>query len=148
MRIYVHDSQSLEVVEIERDGSLAELLGSTSVLWAENADEPLEAGATARSLGSEGAAHVHKGSGLIVVKVYYNGREIRRDFGPGSTIERVLYWATGSGGFNIDEATSHDLVLRLPGQTQDLNPSEHIGTLTPNRGDLALDLLPSARFAG
>ena len=80
--------------------------------------------------------------------VFYNGRQVSRAFGPGSTIERVLAWAVGTDGFNIDPTTAHDLVLRLPGQPEDLDPSTHVGTLAPNGGELALDLLPSARFAG
>jgi hypothetical protein len=148
MRIYVHDHKGVDVLDADRDHTLADVLGGPSVLWAEDHDEPLDTGATVSSLGAGAAAHVHKGNGLITVTVSYNGHQLSHSFGPGSTIERVLAWAVGSDGFKVDPATAHDLVLRLPGQPEDLDPSTHIGTLAPNGGELALDLLPSARFAG
>ena len=49
MRIYVHDHEGMDVVDADRADTLADVLGDPSVLWAEDADEPLDTGAAVGS---------------------------------------------------------------------------------------------------
>lgn len=151
MRIYVHDASGAHTLDLDDPATpltKAVPVDGQERLWPENSDEPLLADATVADIGNGRTGHVHRGRGLITVTVTYNGLVESRDFGPGTTIERLFEWVTGRRGFNVDPAAAADLVLRLPGTEDDLDPGTHIGTLVSKAKALALDLLPAQRFAG
>lgn len=150
MRIYVHDAEGKRVVEADADVTLAEVTGSGPgvEIWAEDAAEPLTADATAASLADRDVVAVHVGKGQITVTVRYGSETRSESFGPGTKIDKVLDWATGRDGFEIPEGDRDDLVLRLHGSTDALDPDTHVGTLAGTGESLALDLVPGDRFAG
>jgi hypothetical protein len=150
MRIYVHDSEGKRVVEADEAAALAEVTGADAgaKIWAEDAAEPLAADATVGVLANRDVAAVHVGRGQITVSVTYAGATKSETFGPGTKIDKVLDWATGNDGFNVPEGDRDDLVLRLKGSTDPLDPDTHVGTLAGKGETLALDLLPGDKFAG
>ena len=150
MRIYVHDSAGKRVVEAEGAETLANVVGVEGgvEIWAEDAAEPLAADATVAVLKDLEVVAVHIGKGQITVTVTYINDTKSATFGPGTKIDKVLDWATGASGFNIPEGDRDDLVLRLKGSTEPLDPDTHIGTLSEKGDTLALDLVPGDKFAG
>jgi hypothetical protein len=150
MRVYVHDSEGKRVVEADETAPLIEAIGIDAdvQIWAEDADEPLAADAKVAALADRDVAAVHVGKGQITVTVTYNGETKSESFGPGTKLEKVLDWATGRDAFNIPAGDRDDLVLRLAGSAEPLDPDMHIGTLAAKGDMLALDLVPGERFAG
>ena len=150
MRLYVHDSEGKRLVEADEDATLIEAIGvhGDSHVWAEDADEPLAADAKVGMLAGSEVAAVHVGKGQITVTVTYNGQTKSKSFGPGTKIDKVLDWTLSSQGFNIPVGDRDDLVLRLSGSTEPLEPDAHIGTLVSKADTLVLDLVPGERFAG
>jgi hypothetical protein len=150
MRLYVHDSEGKRLVEADQDVSLIDAIGAhgNSHIWAEDADEPLAADATVGVLVGREVAAVHVGKGQITVTVTYNGLTASLSFGPGTKIDKILDWALNNQAFNIPVGDRDDLVLRLSGSTEPLDPDAHIGTLVSATGALSLDLVPGERFAG
>lgn len=116
----------------------------------EDADEPLHAGTEVRDVlrGSRRCrVHLHR-CHRVKVSIEYNGKSISDDFPPGSTVHRVLQWAVGKKGFNI-EGDVHDLALQLAGTPKALEPHLHIGTLVqPATCTLALELVAKDRPQG
>ncbi|CAN5327961.1 hypothetical protein BH09ACT10_BH09ACT10_16800 [soil metagenome] len=152
MRIYVHDSEGMRVVEAESAEKLVDVISAEGdvELWAEDAAEPLAADATLAVLIELDAVaiHVGTGKGKITVSVTYNGETKSDTFGPGTKVDKVLDWATGSHGFKIPKGDRDDLVLRLKGSAAPLDPDTHIGTLASKGATLALDLVAGDKFAG
>jgi hypothetical protein len=150
MRIYVHDSAGKRVVEAKEAETLVDVIGVEGdvEIWAEDAAEPLAADATVAVLKDLEVVAVHVGKGQITVTVTYNGDTKSESFGPGTKIDKVLDWATGADGFNIPDGDRDDLVLRLKGSTETLDPDKHIGTLAEKGDTLALDLVSGDKFAG
>lgn len=150
MRIYVHDSAGKRVVETVEAETLVDVIGVEGdvEIWAEDATEPLAADATVAMLKDLEVFAVHVGKGQIAVTVTYNGDTKSGSFGPGTKIDKVLDWATGADGFDIPDGDRDDLVLRLKGSTETLDPDTHIGTLAGKGDTLALDLVPGDKFAG
>lgn len=150
MRIYVHDSEGKRVVEADDAAALADVTGADAgaKIWAEDAAEPLSADATVGVLADRDVAAVHVGKGQITVSISFAGATRSETFGPGTKIDKVLDWATDKDGFNVPEGDRDDLVLRLKGSTDPLDPDTHIGTLAGKGETLALDLLPGDKFAG
>lgn len=151
MRVYVHDAQGKRVVDAEETTPLLEVVGAAdgdAQIWAEDSDLPLAADATVGALAGRDIAAVHVGKGQITVSVAYNGTTKSEAFGPGTKIDKVFDWAVGQSEFEIPEGDREDLVLRLAGNTADLDPDTHIGSLAEKRGTLALDLVSGERFAG
>jgi hypothetical protein len=149
MRVYVHDSEGKRVVEADENASLIEAIGADGAqVWAEDADAPLPADAKVAVLADRDVAAVHVGKGQITVTVTDNGPTKSESFGPGTKIDKVLDWAAGTNGFDIPEGDRDDMVLRLHGNPEDLDPDTHIGTLADKGDTLAIDLVPGERFAG
>lgn len=150
MKVYVHDSEGTRVVEADENASLVKVIGVEDgvEIWAEDADEPLAVDAKVAVLADRGVAAVHVGKGKITVTVAYNGQTKAKKFGPGTKIDKVLDWAVGRAGFNVPIGDRDDLVLRVSGTSDPLDPDTHIGTLVTKGGTLALDLVPGDRFAG
>jgi hypothetical protein len=153
MRIYVHDSEGKRVVDADESATLVDVTGAEAgvKIWAEDAAEPLAADATVAAIaaiGESDVAAVHLGKGQITVTVTFGHETKSESFGPGTKIDKVLDWATGRDGFNIPAGDRDDLVLRLTGSTEPLDPDTHIGTLARKGDKLALDLVPGDKFAG
>lgn len=150
MRIYVHDAEGKRVVEADEAATLADVTGAEAgvKIWAEDAAEPLAADATVAVLSDRDVAAVHVGKGQITVTVTFGHQTKSESFGPGTKIDKVLDWATGRDGLSIPTGDRDDLVLRLKGSTEPLDPDTHIGTLAGKGDTLALDLLPGDKFAG
>lgn len=150
MRIYVHDSEGKRVVEADEAATLADVAGAEAgaKIWAEDAAEPLAADATVAAIADHDVAAVHVGKGQITATVTFGHETKSESFGPGTKIEKVLDWATGRDAFNIPAGDRDDLVLRLQGSTEPLDPDTHIGTLAGKGDTLALDLVPGDKFAG
>ena len=150
MRIYVHDSEGKRVVEADEAATLVDVTGAEAgvKIWAEDAAEPLAADATVATIAERDVAAVHLGKALITVTVTFGHETKSESFGPGTKIDKVLDWATGRDGFNIPSGDRDDLVLRLQGSTEPLDPDTHIGTLARKGDTLALDLVPGDKFAG
>lgn len=150
MRIYVHDAEGKRVIEADETSALADVTGADAgaKIWAEDDAEPLAADATVGVLAGRDVAAVHVGRGQISVAVTYAGVMESETFGPGTKIDKVLDWATGKDGFGVPEGDRDDLVLRLKGSTDPLDPDTHVGTLVGKGESLALDLLPGDKFAG
>lgn len=151
MRVYVHDAKGKRVVDAEEATLLVEVVGAAdggAQIWAEDSNVPLAADATVEALAGRDVAAVHVGKGQITVSVTYNGTTKSEAFGPGTKIDKVFDWAVGQSEFEIPEGDREDLVLRLAGDTADLDADTHIGTLTDKQGTLALDLVSGERFAG
>ena len=88
--------------------------------------------------------HCHR----VNVAVEYNNRSLTHEVSPASTVQRVLKWAVGPQGFNV-EGDIHDLALQVAGTTVPLAPNVHIGTLLRDqRCDLSLELVPKDRPQG
>lgn len=116
----------------------------------EDADEPAVSSTLVRDLVAANRrvrAHLHK-CRRIKVTVEYNTRTIADEFPPAATVHRVLKWAVGPKGFDLQDDV-HDLVLQVKGTTKPLEPHIHIGTLV-RRGTcaLALELVPKDRPQG
>lgn len=150
MRIYVHDSEGKRVIEADAAATLADVTDAEPgvPIWAEDATEPLAVDATVAVLRDLDVVAVHVGKGKITATVTYNGDTKSDSFGPGTKIDKVLDWATGPAGFNIPDGDRDDLVLRLKGSTEALEPDAHIGTLADKGDTLALDLVSGDKFAG
>jgi hypothetical protein len=150
MRVYVHDSEGKRVVEADEAATLADVTGAEAgvTIWAEDAEEPLAAGAPVAAIAHRDVAAVHVGKGKITVTVTFGHQTKSESFGPGTRIDKVLDWATSVDEFEIPAGDRDDLVLRLKGSTEPLDPDTHIGTLAAKGDTLALDLLPGDKFAG
>lgn len=123
---------------------------TTLLISLEDTDEPVEPSTVVQKAfrgARRGRIHLHR-CRRVAVRVTYNNTDVEHEFAPASTVHRVLIWAVGRDGFNV-EGDVHDLELQLPGATEALAPSTHIGTLvTPGTCALALHLVPKDREQG
>ena len=115
-------------------------------LFEEDADEPLQDHHQVRHHG-DGTKILHRNRcKQIAVTVRYAGRSISRDFGPGSTLDRIKRWAERK--FGIDQADAVEMSLQIGGTTDRPDGSIHVGSLVHKCCEIALDLLPSDRING
>lgn len=85
--------------------------------------------------------HVHRAR-EIEVSVYYNGHDKRHKFPPSARIQRVLDWAVGPEGFNVDKTIAPEMELALHGQETPLPKNAHIGRYVRHpHHQLVLDLI-------
>ena len=155
MEIYLHTAgkEDPELVEVSATARVGELVEGTDsaegLIWLENSEEPLDLGATLESEGVSHRGHVHRGRCRKVgVMVRFNGTK-SHVFPPGTTIDRVLKWATGEHGFDLSPAETAKHALALPGADHLLDPRVHIGSLvTATSCEVVLDLVPKVRFEG
>lgn len=115
-------------------------------LFEEDADEPLLDHHLVRHHG-DGTKILHRSRcKKIAVTVRYAGRAVSRDFGPGSTLDRVKRWAERKLG--IDQADAAEMSLQIAGSQDRPDGSTHIGSLVQKCCEIAFDLLPSDRING
>lgn len=77
----------------------------------------------------------------VAVQVNYDGDIKSREFSPAATVLRVLQWAVGKRGFNLDDNTGAKANLMLPGADQPLPRDTMLGVYFKHPGcSLTLDL--------
>jgi hypothetical protein len=78
---------------------------------------------------------------LITVKVQYEHRTEEAVFPPSKTVFKVLQWAVGKKGFNLDATAAARANLILPGADAPLPKDASIGTyVEPGNSVLVVDL--------
>ncbi|MER9829776.1 hypothetical protein NKJ51_15570 [Mesorhizobium sp. M0134] len=63
----------------------------------------------------------------IAVEIRYDGDTKKHKFSPAATVLRILHWATGKQGFNLDANAAAKANLILPGADQPLPKDAMIG---------------------
>jgi len=153
MRVYIHTGTTTPTVrDAEPDTRIGDLIDSNTGdhVFARGQEEPVDLDATIGSLSDAGHVHLHvHGCRKITVSVRYNGATKETQVPPGHTMEKVLDWAIGHRGFNLDPAAAADLTLRVPGSDLDLDLDLGIDAYAPiGTCAVLFDLLPVQRFAG
>ena len=111
-------------------------------LFVEDEDEELDIAVLVVDERLSGRVHhVHRAK-WIEVEVFYMGNDKKKEFRPAARVQRVLDWAVGPHGFNIDPTIAPEMELALHGHTEALPKNAHIGRFVhhPHHG-LALDLI-------
>lgn len=113
-----------------------------AALFIEDGDEPLDLASTVVDDSFLGRVHhVHRVR-RISVTVAYKERQIERRFSPATRVQRVLDWAVGEEGFNIDPSIAPEMELALQGSEKALPKSAHIGRFIHHpQHELKLDLI-------
>jgi hypothetical protein len=97
------------------------------VLFVEDGEEPLDLAVVMTTEQVSGKVHhVHRVR-KIEVGVFYQGQRKEKKFPPSARVQRVLDWAVGKDGFNIDPAIAPEMELAIHGQTKALPKNAHIG---------------------
>lgn len=134
---------ALEIVELE-DGKrlddiimhFAEKTGRSRedlVLLLEDKGEPLDLNILIEDHPHKHLHHhVHTHKELEVVVHYANLSE-RRRYPPSTRVQTVLEWAVTLRAFRIDPSKAGEMVLTLPGQSEALTGSDHIGRYTKGK---------------
>lgn len=134
------EGEGLSDVEVIRipEGSLAREIvvavatksgfpAEEAVLFVEDAEEPLDLAVVVAPEKISGKIHhVHRVR-KIEVEVFYQAQHKEKKFPPSARVQRVLDWAVGKDGFNIDPAIAPEMELALHGQTKPLPKNAHIG---------------------
>ena len=145
-------------IEVEADATFATVktelvkrhsLGEEVSLYLEDADDLLDENRQVRDCSDLTVIMVHLNRcHHIAVNVTFNGKTIKGDFGPSSTIARIKQWAAeGKFGLHPEDACEHYLQLV---DTQDRpTPGTHIGRLAccPDC-NVAFDLVPDELVNG
>lgn len=113
-----------------------------ALVFFEDQEEPLDRAAPLVGYDKSGQVHhVHRAK-LIRVTVFYKDEHKFREFRPAARVQRVLDWAVGSDGFNIDPAIAPEMELALQGENTALPKEAHIGRFVQHpQHTLALDLI-------
>lgn len=112
-------------------------LGPDTLLFEVDADEPL----TEAPPGRKALRLVAHPARLITVEVNYDHRTERKDFPPSKTVFKVLQWAVGKQGFDLDPASAARANLILPGAETPLPRETAIGAyVAPGAHVLVVDL--------
>jgi hypothetical protein len=113
-----------------------------AALFVEDSDEPLDLATTVVDDSFLGRVHhVHRVR-RVTVAICYKEREIERRFSPSTRVQRVLDWAVGHEGFNIDPSIAPEMELALQGTEKPLPKSAHIGRFVHHpHHELKLDLI-------
>lgn len=131
--------QGLQVTEA--DDNLA--------VYLQDEDEDLDSDSSLEKAGIHKCPRIHIARrGLrIEVVVYFNGRAIEKQFGPGITINAIRKWAIRE--YNLTNSDTTDYDLALCDSESALDPAQHIGCLAQKQGrSLCLDLLVPPKILG
>lgn len=112
------------------------------ILFVEDSEEPLDlALIVVEETLARKVHHVHRAR-LIEVFVYFQDGHKEKRFPPSARVLRVLDWAVGTDGFNIDRAIAPEMELALHGKTMALPKDAHIGRYVKHpHHELAFDLI-------
>ncbi len=116
-------------------------------LFEEDADEPLLDDYLIRHSG-DGLKVIHRHRcKSIEVSVRYAGRQVSREFGPGSTLDRIKRWAERK--LKIDDVDAAEMSLQITGSVDRPDGSTHVGSLVSCPGcKIDFDLVPTDRVNG
>lgn len=143
VEIECEDSPDIVGLSVGKDEDLLELVRKQAGVEPEthiferDADEPLQG----RIEGRRHLRLVAHSKRAIEVTVRYEHRTDDHRFPPSATVFRVLRWAIGKSGFNLDPTAAAKANLMLPGADEPLPRDRAIGSFT-KKGDhrLVLDL--------
>jgi hypothetical protein len=97
------------------------------ILFIEDVEEPVDLAVVVIEENCRGKVHhVHRAR-QVEVAVYYQSHDKDKRFSPSARVQRVLDWAVGPLGFNIDRAIAPEMELALHGSTTALPRDAHIG---------------------
>jgi hypothetical protein len=106
-------------------------------VFERDSDEPISSEIERRKALS---LHGHR-CRKVLVKVRYEHRTEEHHFGPAAHVQRVLLWAIGKKGFDLDDTARAKANLILPGAEQPLPKDAVIGSLVKHDTcQLTLDL--------
>jgi hypothetical protein len=124
----------LDTISVERGCPVEEL-----ELLREGEAEPLTAITTIHAdYPSKRRHHVHH-IAEVMVAVYYQSHEEKRNFKRSATLEEVLAWAIAV--FKIDPTMATEFEFTRHGQKDELSGVEHVGHLAGLDCNLSLDLV-------
>lgn len=143
MRVHAYAAGSPEAVtrpEVTPETPIGELVAVTDGELVYRLDDDVELGLdqTAAEVFGNGPGHVvvHP-CREVMVTIAYAGTEKQLKVRPSSRIKKVRTEAIEA--FHLDKASSADLVLRLPGSTDELPTTSPIGAYVP-QGTCAITL--------
>ena len=142
VEVEVEDRQETKVIEVE-GGSLEAVLKEVRALagledihvFERDKDEPIGIEIEKKKVVSVIAHRCRK----VRVMVNYDHLTKEHEFPPSATIFRVLHWAIGKKGFNLDDAAKAKANLLLPGGTDPLPKDAIIGRFVKH-GECGLTL--------
>jgi hypothetical protein len=135
--------EDVEIIRIPQGATAREIVaavaqkvgfsGEEAVLLVEDSDVPVDLSLVITEDTAGGKIHhVHRAK-KIAVKVFYKHLEKEKHFPPSARVQRVLDWAVGKDGFNIDPTIAPDMELALhddkipDDQKKPLPKNAHIG---------------------
>jgi hypothetical protein len=126
----------VEIIRIEEGSAGREIVAAVAVrggfpaeegfLFLEDSEEPLDVEVIVGEENTGRVHHVHRVR-HIEVSVFYQDRRIEKRFSPATRVQRVLDWAVGPRGFNIDKAIAPEMELALHGSNITVPKDAHIG---------------------
>lgn len=134
LKVEVEREESDEIIELDlaHDGDLlAEVRRRLDVagdlfLFERDKDEPL----TRADKGRRHLRLIATSQRAIEVVVQYEHRQIEHRFAPSATVFKVLQWAIGKKGYNLDPQSAAKANLILPGADQPMPRDRTIGSFT------------------
>jgi hypothetical protein len=149
---------SIEVIEIERETSIADLREllvkkhgwpAEIVVFAEDLDDELDPTVLVCEFESSAGTklHAHR-CRKVDVSVSYNGVALPYTYAPSATIVRIKHHAA-IDGFHLTEEAAAEHVLQVKGTTTQPKPSTHVGALVRHPDCcIIFDLVPKHRVQG
>ena len=142
VEVEIEDRKTVEVIEVE-GGSLDAVLREVRALAAlddlhvfeRDKDEPIGIEIEKLKVLS---LHGHR-CRIVTVKVHWNHETKEHQFAPSAHIHRVLLWAIGKKGFNLDDTAKAKANLILPGADEPLPKDAVIGSFVKH-GECCLTL--------
>lgn len=144
VEVEIEDRGETTILEVE-GGSVATVLKEVRALAAledinvfeRDKDEPIGAEIEKKKVLSVFAHRAKK----ILVKVHFEHGTKDHEFPPSATVFRVLQWAIGKKGFNLDDTAKAKANLMLPGGTDPLPKDDVIGRFVKHgHHELTLEL--------
>ena len=127
------------VVEFAVIAAAAGQIEEVVEVFIEDGDAPLEGPLILLEHLSARFAPLHIARpGLIRTTVEYNGRKVERPFRPNVTIARVIEWAIGKDGLDLEGGPA-DYQLKNDGEV--LSPDQHLGQVAHDDKCVELDLV-------
>jgi hypothetical protein len=130
---------TMTVLEFGRLAAKAGQIDEAVEVFLEDAETALAGELVLIEHLAEKFAPIHVASpGKIKTTVEYNNRRIEHDFRANSTIARVLEWAVGKNGFDLDKPAA-DFQLKHKGEVLSLD--DHLGQVAGGHKQVALHLV-------
>jgi hypothetical protein len=132
VEVEIEDRKTVEVIEVE-GGNLETVLREVRALAAldglhvfeRDKDEPIDIEIEKLKVLS---LHGHR-CRRVAVKVHFSHETKTHEFAPSAHVHRVLLWAIGKKGFNLDDTARAKANLILPGADEPLPKDAVIGSL-------------------